>query len=99
MVTMILSFNMLLSIFVFYLVFGVDLTTLVKLEGKVVPNILNVCVTEIESRENGKCNNSYYDLLLFLEILSLHVLFKQSVCLDYYSYSVETANLRHMSYR
>jgi len=36
------------------LVFGVDLTTLVKLEGKIIPSILSDCIHEIESREKGK---------------------------------------------
>ncbi len=45
-------------------VFGVDLTTLVKLEGKIVPNILSDIISEIESRQNGKG-------FFFLYILSL----------------------------
>ena len=39
---------------VHFLVFGVDLTTLVKLEGKIIPSILSDCIKEIESREKGK---------------------------------------------
>lgn len=34
------------------LVYGVDLTTLVKLEGNLVPNILNDCINELQSRGN-----------------------------------------------
>lgn len=48
--------------------FGVDLTTRVKLEGCVVPNILNVCMQEIQSRGKFMHTQQLVSLLLELSV-------------------------------
>lgn len=47
-----------------YTVFGVDLTTLVKLEGGVIPKVLSDLFTEIQSRGN----HYYTDCIIIIII-------------------------------
>ncbi len=60
-------------------VYGVDLTTLVKLEGGLVPKILAQCIEELESR--GLTSRGVYRVSGHsIEILELKDKFDQGVC-------------------
>ena len=54
-------------------VFGVDLTTIVKMEGGLIPNILSKCFTELQSRGFDDYNIIKFPILYNLLISDLTV--------------------------